>query len=440
MSIATGLNGWGGGLDLCRLWAGDHLYAQFSADEERDQLVMAFVRDAIDEGQKIIPGLAPQTIELLSEMMAAPGGNSLPSDTFTSAVIYSDNGGALELNVELLLAMLEEELRAAATPPAGARIVLDLTPFGTEPGNERRLLAFKRGFDSLLQDYLATAIWLFDQRCCAPNILLALRDLHQFQYSNGQFLRRCGLAGADQDDGEIELVPTPPFSARLLEEDRPGVCSPGQGAGWSTAGFPPSLTVEGASFKLLMANILDIITILDPQGRVVYQSPSIERSLGWTASEFRGKNVFELIHLEDLPWVMEKFSRGIEVPGAEESVIFRIQHKDGSWRMLSAVAKNALAEPGVQGIVVSSRDITDEQKKNHAVREFNKTKAFTKLAGTMAADFDAVFESVGKDAEYAIAKAGATEARPYLEHLKVGTERGRELVRQLQTFSSHSTE
>jgi hypothetical protein len=132
--------------------------------------------------------------------------------------------------------------------------------------------------------------------------------------------------------------------------------------------------------------------------------------------------------------------RGSQIPRAEEKVIFRFRHKDGSWRTLSSVAKNVLDEPSINGIVVSSRDITDEERKMHAVRELNKTRAFTKFAGTMAADFDEVFDRVSKDTESAMAKKEMDEARPFLDHLKTNTARGRELVRQLQAFSSRSKE
>src|SRR6185369_9127805 len=43
----------------------------------------------------------------------------------------------------------------------------------------------------------------------------------------------------------------------------------------------------------------DVITILDREGRACYQSPSIERVLGYSTDELIGKDPLALIHPDD---------------------------------------------------------------------------------------------------------------------------------------------
>ena len=48
-------------------------------------------------------------------------------------------------------------------------------------------------------------------------------------------------------------------------------------------------------FRLLIENTSDIVTILDADGVVRYQSPSLERDLGYAPDELVGQNVFLFI-------------------------------------------------------------------------------------------------------------------------------------------------
>ena len=75
-----------------------------------------------------------------------------------------------------------------------------------------------------------------------------------------------------------------------------------------------SLAVEGASlaedlhrrqsearFRSLVAHSSDLITVLDADGIVTYQSPSIERVLGYRVDEVEGKRFDRLLSEHDRP-------------------------------------------------------------------------------------------------------------------------------------------
>ncbi|MFA6056247.1 MAG: PAS domain S-box protein, partial [Thermodesulfovibrionales bacterium] len=115
-------------------------------------------------------------------------------------------------------------------------------------------------------------------------------------------------------------------------------------------------------FRLVTENSLDIITILEEDGTIRYESPSVERVLGFQREELTGANVFEFVHPDDREGTMNIFSQAIENPGISLSLEVRFKHKDGSWRILEVIGKNLLDNPAVAGIVVNSRDISKRKQ------------------------------------------------------------------------------
>ena len=114
--------------------------------------------------------------------------------------------------------------------------------------------------------------------------------------------------------------------------------------------------------RSLVRNAPDIITVLDGSGTIRYHSPAIERILGYGAEELVGKDIFDYVHPEDLGFVGTTFSGGLSSPGAVSNrVEYRLRHKDGSWRSLEGISTNLLDSPGVNGIVVNSRDLSERK-------------------------------------------------------------------------------
>lgn len=130
-------------------------------------------------------------------------------------------------------------------------------------------------------------------------------------------------------------------------------------------------------FQALIENSTDIITVLSLDGSYEYVSPSMERVLGYDPDELIGKVAFQLVHPEDRERIMETFNDALEHPELSPTEEYRIQHKDGSWRWIESVGSIELETPGVNGIVINSRDITERkeaeqelQRKNQRLEEF----------------------------------------------------------------------
>jgi nitrogen fixation negative regulator NifL len=121
-------------------------------------------------------------------------------------------------------------------------------------------------------------------------------------------------------------------------------------------------------FRSLIENASDIITILEPNGIIRYESPSIERILGYKPEELVGSNAFEFVHPDDVARVQQIFRNVLKQADRTDSDVFRVCHKDGSWRMFEGIARNLLHDPAIRAVIVNSRDITDRKTMDEALR------------------------------------------------------------------------
>lgn len=122
-------------------------------------------------------------------------------------------------------------------------------------------------------------------------------------------------------------------------------------------------------WQVLGQESADIICIEDTQDRILDINPAVERILGYTPQELIGKLGFDFVHPEDRASVMTAFGELAHQPYTSHRVEYRFRHKNGSWRYLQSTGANLLYHPSVQGIVVYSRDITDQKEQELKLKE-----------------------------------------------------------------------
>jgi PAS domain S-box-containing protein len=122
-------------------------------------------------------------------------------------------------------------------------------------------------------------------------------------------------------------------------------------------------------YRALIENGHDIILILDPEtGRIRYQSPSMERILGYAPRDLAGRDVFELVHPADAENVRASIALAVASPGTTRSAEYCFLHRDGGWRHLETFGRTLLPDSGAQGLVLNTRDITERKEAEDAVR------------------------------------------------------------------------
>jgi PAS domain S-box-containing protein len=122
-------------------------------------------------------------------------------------------------------------------------------------------------------------------------------------------------------------------------------------------------------FRAFLNNSQDILCRIDAQGLLhTLNPPAAEKILGRAPNQ--GEAVpLDWVHPEDRQNVANALEQLKARPGETLSFIYRAQHADGQWVWLESLCTNLLEDPSVQGIVSSTRDITQQKQVELALRE-----------------------------------------------------------------------
>nr|WP_225986600.1 PAS domain S-box protein [Rufibacter sp. LB8] len=126
--------------------------------------------------------------------------------------------------------------------------------------------------------------------------------------------------------------------------------------------------LPNAWHQALIENGSDLLAVLDAQGYFLYSGGGTQKLLGYAPHEVIGSHVLEYIHPEDLALaqnhlleVMER--RQIFIPEV------RFKSKNGDWKWVETLGVNHLQTPGVLGIVLNSREITERRSSSFKLEE-----------------------------------------------------------------------
>jgi diguanylate cyclase (GGDEF)-like protein/PAS domain S-box-containing protein len=195
-------------------------------------------------------------------------------------------------------------------------------------------------------------------------------------------LAASGVPAAVRDD--LELPPSGtvlvvPLLAReethgLLVVHAPGILPAAAVESFEALAASVALALEGASFaehrhrrksearfRSLVAHSTDLITVVDADGIVVFQSPSIERILGYRVEDVEGTPIERLVRDADRPRLAHIIAaRG---DGGRDGHVLEctFRHRDGTPRQFEIQHTDLLDDEDVQGIVLNARDVSERK-------------------------------------------------------------------------------
>jgi PAS domain S-box-containing protein len=115
-------------------------------------------------------------------------------------------------------------------------------------------------------------------------------------------------------------------------------------------------------FELISENAADMIAVVDCRGNRLYNSPSYEKVLGYTAADLVDKPAHEQIHPADRGRVLQA-AETARLTGQGQRLEYRMRHKDGSWRVLESTASAVVNEKGdVEKLVIVNRNISERKR------------------------------------------------------------------------------
>jgi PAS domain S-box-containing protein len=133
--------------------------------------------------------------------------------------------------------------------------------------------------------------------------------------------------------------------------------------------FDEALRDSEARYRSLIENAHDIVTLLDLEGHITYQSPQVRSVLGYEPAEMIGRNVFDFVHPDDLDVPRAAWEKIREAPSTTFTSEHRFRHRNGSWRYLEAFGRLLVPNAPEQGLVLNTRDVTERREAEAMLQE-----------------------------------------------------------------------
>jgi PAS domain S-box-containing protein len=196
----------------------------------------------------------------------------------------------------------------------------------------------------------------------------------------------------------------------------------------------------------MLANIGDVIVIIDQNGINRYKSPNIEKWFGWKPEEVVGVSTWNNVHPEDIVAAQQFIAALMEKANAIGTTECRYRCKDGSYKWIEFAGVNLLHDPDIRGILGNYQDITErrqaEQEKSKLevqLRQAQKMESIGSLAGGIAHDLNNILFPICGLSEMLLDDIPPdTPEHKSIEQIHKSAKRGSDLVKQILAFSRQS--
>ncbi len=215
-------------------------------------------------------------------------------------------------------------------------------------------------------------------------------------------------------------------------------------AAWGLARRERALASSWRRYQAMIERSSDGLILTRPTiDGIVYASPAIERLLGYTKDDLRGREVIELLRPEYRETAVRLRDDLLRSPDKVSVDEVEVLHKDGSWRWIELTRKNLLHEASVRAVVMNFRDITERKQAQaehtrleQRLRQAEKLEAVGRLAGGIAHDFNNVLGGILGYAELLVENAPPeSPLKRYAENVLAGASRASGVVGQILSYS-----
>lgn len=171
---------------------------------------------------------------------------------------------------------------------------------------------------------------------------------------------------------------------------------------------------EQKRYETLIEESADVNAIVDPDGTLQYVTPSVDHVLGYSQESLVGENAFDYVHPDDRVLVQEEFDRLLTDPDYRATVDFRFECADGSWAVLNARGRNLQDEPAIDGLVVYTRDVTEQHEYERRLEAQRKRlAALNQLNGVVHGVTEAIIDQSRREEIEQIACERLAESDSY---------------------------
>ena len=121
----------------------------------------------------------------------------------------------------------------------------------------------------------------------------------------------------------------------------------------------------------------EVITIYGEDRSIRYISPAVESVLGYKQVEMMGESDLEKVHPDHQASFNHIFSRLQENPDEKIKIRYAYQTKEGNYIWMESTGLNRMSDPGINGFLLTSNDITARMLDEQAHRMRSKIQALS---------------------------------------------------------------
>ena len=146
-------------------------------------------------------------------------------------------------------------------------------------------------------------------------------------------------------------------------------------------------------FRNLIQNSSDMVRIIDNRWLIAYSSPSTLRLFGYDPADLTGKDPLDYLHPDDYERVKDALREVCNQTNPGTPTEYRIRHANGHYIDVETIASNLFGIPGIEGIVTTTRPITERKSAEVQIREREeKFRALVEhsLDGILISDFSGI--------------------------------------------------
>ncbi|HWY43509.1 MAG TPA: PAS domain S-box protein [Candidatus Sulfotelmatobacter sp.] len=137
--------------------------------------------------------------------------------------------------------------------------------------------------------------------------------------------------------------------------------------------------------RRLVDSFPDVIFVVDTQARYTFVSPRVKEVLGMDVEETMAKSFAECVHPDDQSAVKALYADIASGKQNFGSLEVRIRHKAGDWRYVRSHFSPLSAEAGgIDGVVISSRDVTELKRLSEQLIQSEKLAAIGQMLAGVA--------------------------------------------------------
>jgi PAS domain S-box-containing protein len=192
------------------------------------------------------------------------------------------------------------------------------------------------------------------------------------------------MQDSDKELGFMAAVPSPGLSFVPAEIENLTLFADMAALAWRNAELYDELRKSEQKYRDLIDNAIDIIFILDKEGRFLSGNRQAEHMSGYTAATLQSHHFWEIVVPEDVPAAKAKFFQGLK--GGTDIASIRIKSADGRI-LLAKINSSVIEEDGdVKGLMCIARDATEEAERELEFKQLHESVVETnrKLEDSMA--------------------------------------------------------